>query len=582
MMRTKATRFLAVLSAGTILISSSAFAHHDAMTKAESFAGAFIAGRVAGQDKHINLAIDYFNQALAFEPDNIFMQQDMLLTLLSAGDFKQAVKLAKTLQHDTDIDRFVRLTLASDGFIKKSYKTAKKEIKPSQSTDVDRLMSHLISSWATFGQGNRKQAASEIKQLLGPAWFDIFTSFHLALMNDLAGNKKEAERYYKQALNDQRGGMSAPDTYERVIVAYASFQLRHKKRDDALKTLRQGETLLSGRDALKYMRENVENGGTIDRLVKTPQEAAGEVLYDTGTAINRGSAESFARIILQLSLALRPQNDATLFQLADISTKLGDYKSAIEYYKNVQKTSPYYRDSELRLALSYSDFGDNEKALNHLVFLEEEYPDDRRISLALAGIYMQEDAFEKTEKVMDRTIDQIPQLQREDWLLFYQRGIARERMKEWQKAEPDFRQALELFPNQPQVLNYLGYSLIDRNEKLDEALNMVKKAADLRPDDGYIVDSLGWAYFKLGQFDEAVTILERAVQLLPGDPTINDHLGDAYWHIGRKLEATFQWNHAIAGKPTDDELEKIEEKLKTGLKTQEQSSNVEKINKSNE
>ena len=154
--------------------------------------------------------------------------------------------------------------------------------------------------------------------------------------------------------------------------------------------------------------------------------------------------------------------------------------------------------------------------------------------------------------------------------------MAEERLKEWDKAEPDFRKALELYPNQPQVLNYLGYSLIDRNEKLDEALNMVKKAAELRAQDGYIVDSLGWAYYKLKRYDEAVKTLENAVKLRPEDATINDHLGDAYWRVGRKLEATFQWNHAIAGKPEPEELAKIQEKLKTGLKDVPEEKTVEK------
>lgn len=579
MQATKVTRFIALLTAGTILMSVSAFAKKEEPVKAGSFAGAYLAGRVAASDNRIDLAISYYKQALNYEPNNVPMQQDMLLTLLSAGKFKEAVRQAKRLQGNAELERYVRLTLASDALIRKNYLTAKSELKFSDPSDMDTLSSGLMGAWATFGRGNTTVAIDEIKKLLGPVWYDLFLSYHLALMNDLAGRKDDAARYYKQALNDQQGGAAAPDTYERIIIAYASFLSRNNKHDEALSTLREGEKMLTGRDALKNIRQRVEGGRSLDMLVKTPQEGAGEVLYDLGTAINRGGAEAFARIFLQLSEALRPHNDATLFQLADISSKLEENEQAINIYQQIPVKSPYYRDAELRLALILADTGKSEDAIHHLAALEKDFPDDQRISMAMTGVYMQDKTYDKAVEVMNRAIARIPKLEKENWLMLYQRGMAEERLKEWDKAEPDFRKALELYPNQPQVLNYLGYSLIDRNEKLDEALNMVKKAVELRPQDGYIVDSLGWAYYKLGRYDDAVKTLENAVKLRPEDATINDHLGDAYWQVGRRLEATFQWNHAIAGKPEPEELAKIEEKLKTGLKMPSPEIQAEKAEK---
>lgn len=579
MQAAKVTRFVALFTAGTILMSVSALAKKEEPVKAGSFAGAYLAGRVAASDNHIDLAISYFKQALNYEPDNVSMQQDMLLALLSAGKFKDAVRLARRLQNNTDIERYVKLTLASDALIRKNYVLAKDELKFSDPSDMDTLSIGLIRAWATFGQGNTTAAIDEVTKLLGPVWYDLFLSYHMALMNDIAGRKDDAQRYYKQALNDQQGGAAAPDTYERIIISYASFLLRNNKHDEALTALREGEKMLTGRDALKNIRQRVEDGRSLDMLVKTPQEGAGEVFYDLGTAINRGGAEAFARIFLQLSAALRPHNDATLFQLADISSKLEENNRAIEIYQQIPVKSPYYRDAELRLALILADTGKSEDAIHHLAALERDFPEDQRISMAMTGVYMQDKAFDKAAEVMNRAIARIPHLEKENWLMFYQRGMAEERLKQWDKAEPDFRKALELYPNQPQVLNYLGYSLIDRNEKLDEALNMVKKAAELRPQDGYIVDSLGWAYYKLGRYDDAVKTLEDAIKLRPEDATINDHLGDAYWMVGRKLEATFQWNHAIAGKPDPEELAKIQEKLKSGLKTPVPENHAEKAEK---
>src|SRR5213078_2154909 len=145
------------------------------------------------------------------------------------------------------------------------------------------------------------------------------------------------------------------------------------------------------------------------------------------------------------------------------------------------------------------------------------------------------------------------------------RGICNERSKQWASAEGDFKRALELSPEQAHVLNYLGYSWIDQGVNLDEGMRMIRRAVEQRPDDGYIVDSLGWAYYRIHNYDEAVKQLERAVELKPEDPTINDHLGDAYWRVGRVLEARFQWSHARDLKPESEDLAKIESKLKSGL-----------------
>jgi Flp pilus assembly protein TadD len=150
-------------------------------------------------------------------------------------------------------------------------------------------------------------------------------------------------------------------------------------------------------------------------------------------------------------------------------------------------------------------------------------------------------------------------------VIYYFRGICYERSKQWPKAEADMKQALELFPDQPLVLNYLGYSWIDQGINLDDGMRMIQRAVDQRADDGYIVDSLGWAYYRIGNYEEAVKHLERAVELKPEDPTINDHLGDGYWKVGRVLEARFQWSHARDLKPDPEDLAKIEDKLKSGL-----------------
>jgi Flp pilus assembly protein TadD len=222
-----------------------------------------------------------------------------------------------------------------------------------------------------------------------------------------------------------------------------------------------------------------------------------------------------------------------------------------------------------------------DEAKKQLEKLIAERPKDLEAILALGNILRGRKEFAECADVYTKGMVGIDKPQKSDWLMFYFRGICFERSKQWGKAEADLKKALELFPEQPQVLNYLGYSWIDQGINLDEGMRMIRRAVEQKPDDGYIVDSLGWAYFRIGNYEDSVKQLERAVELKPEDPTINDHLGDVYWRIGRTPEAKFQWSHARDLKPEPEELPKIEEKLRSGLADETSSAaEAEKAKKS--
>jgi Flp pilus assembly protein TadD len=322
------------------------------------------------------------------------------------------------------------------------------------------------------------------------------------------------------------------------------------------------------------LRDRIMKGEPVARLVSTPSEGASELLLVLASALNRGGGESFVRLYLQYALALKPDSDQVLVQLAGVSEQQNDAEGAIELYRLIPATSPLRRVSQLQLGLNLADLDRRDEAITQLQALVEENPDDMRGYLALGGVYASKEDYAGAAKVYDKAVERLEAKKfsmpndpkaATNWNIYYQRGIAYERLKEWPKAEPNFRKALELFPNQPQVLNYLGYSWIDMNMNLEEGMEMIRKAVELRPSDGYIVDSLGWAHYRLGEYDEAVRELERAVSLKPDDPVLNDHLGDAYWRAGRRLEATFQWSHARDMKPEPAVLANVEKKLKEGL-----------------
>lgn len=574
----KARALVFAAMAGAVLysgISGTAFASAQAaktaavepviIARAGSYPGAYLAGRIAEIDNNLPVAIAYYRQALVYDPSNRSMKRDLLLSYLTNGQLDEALPFARSLKNEPDVERFSRVVLAIKAFNDKHYRTARTNLKLTQQSEMDRLATGLMSAWTFVGEGRPKDALAAVKKLDGPVWYDLFKTYTSALIADSAGQTKTADKLYAQALADKDGGSAAPDTYERILYSYASFKQRQGDKEGAIKLVEDGEKILSGRVILREVREKLEKGEKLEPQVHSPQQGAAEVLYSLGTAINRGGAEAFATIYLQMAAELRKDNDATLFQLGDIAAKLRQPEKAIQYYSRVADKSPYKRDAEMQLSLNLAETGKTDEAIEHLKNNLRQRDKDNRSYLALGGVYAQKEDWGNAAKTYDQAVAEIKTPQRNDWPVFYQRGIAYERLKEWDKAEPNFRKALELYPNQPQVMNYLGYSWVDRGQNLKEALQMIRQAVEMRPQDGYIVDSLGWAYYKLGRYDEAVVELEKAVKLRPEDPTINDHLGDAYWQAGRGLEATFQWNHAIAGKPEPAELAKIEKKLKHGL-----------------
>lgn len=546
------------------------------IARAGSFPGAYLAGRIAEIDNNLPVAIAYYRQALVFDPSNQSMKRDLLLSYLTDGQLDEALPFARVLKNEPEVERFSRVILAIQALKDKHYRTARTNLKLTQQSEMDRLATGLMTAWTFVGEGRPKDALAAVEKLDGPVWYDLFKTYTSALIADTTGQTKAADTFYAQAVADKEGGSAAPDTYERIVYSYADFKQRQGDKAGAIKLVEDAEQILSGRVILREVRQKLESGEKLDPQVRTPQQGAAEVLYSLGTAINRGGAEAFATIYLQMAGELRNNNDATLFQLGDIAAKLRQPEKAIYYYGLVSDKSPYKRDAEMQLSLNLAETGKSDEAIEHLKNNLRSNDKDNRSYLALGGVYAQKEDFANAAKIYDKAVAEIKEPTRQDWPVFYQRGIAYERLKQWDKAEPNFRKALELFPNQPQVMNYLGYSWVDRGENLDEALQMIRSAVEMRPQDGYIVDSLGWAYYKLGRYNEAVIELEKAVKLRPEDPTINDHLGDAYWQAGRGLEATFQWNHAIAGKPEPAELAKIEKKLKSGL-TQTADADVKTV-----
>jgi tetratricopeptide (TPR) repeat protein len=421
------------------------------------------------------------------------------------------------------------------------------------------LVATLLSGWASYGAGDTKAAVASIDKLTGPEWYPLFKDLHSGMILELAGKEKDAgvrlERAYK-----------LDDSMLRVVDEYARWQSRNKDEAAATATYQAFDKKLARHPLVLEGLRETKAGKKLSPLVDSPQAGAAEALYGIGAALTRRDVADLALVYLQLSLYLAPNHPLALLSLADLYESVKKPAMAIKVYERMPASSPLKRNAQIQLATDLDAADRSEEAIKILKGLTAEDPKDLEAIMALGNIERGRKKFADCAQTYSQGIDALPDANdKANTVYYYYRGICEERSKQWNKAEADMRKALELQPEQPHVLNYLGYSWIDQGINLDEGMAMIKRAVDQRPDDGYIVDSLGWAYFRIGNYDEAVKNLERAIDLKPEDPTINDHLGDAYWRVGRTLEAKFQWVHARDLKPEPEDLPKIEAKIENGL-----------------
>jgi tetratricopeptide (TPR) repeat protein len=528
----------------------------------ESPAGNYLSARVA-EDEHDTLAASTFlRETLRADPRNMELVQRAFVASLANGDMQDAFALAQKLVAHDPRNSSARLTLTVRDFKTKSYAAARSELNASVTPGQRDLTTILLSAWSYVGSGDVKRALALVDTMSDPS-FAIFRDFHAGLMLDVAGRTQEAGARLKAAYGGDQ-------TTLRLIDAYARNLSRQGKNDEAKQVYLAFDKLQPRNPIVQAALAELAAGKTLQPMVRDVNAGAAEVLYGLGAyglgaASGRQGDEIAAIVFLRLSLALAPDNALALDTLGEAYSKLKQYEAAVEIYDQVPDNSPLRVTTDVRIALLLDALGKSDEAIKQLREIVVENPKSVDALSALADVLRSHKQFAESAEAYGRVLALTGPDEKSRWAIYYFRGVDYERAKDWSKAEPDLEKALQLYPEQPMVLNYLGYSWVDQGLHLDEAFKMLRRAVELQPDDGYIVDSLGWAHYKLGQYDEAVKLLEHAIELKPGDPVINDHLGDAYWRVGRKLDAKFQWNHARDLNPDQDDLPKILGKIDKGL-----------------
>jgi tetratricopeptide (TPR) repeat protein len=554
-------RHAAIVSAVVLFSLQPAFAAETPTTQDlvhATASGSYLAARHAGIERDSTTAAAYYLNVLKADPRNADLLSHAFLSVLTDGDIDEAGRLADRLIQLDRSDRIARLVIGVRALKQKQYGLARQNFAQSVRGPVTDLTATLLSAWALSGAGDTRAAVDTLDRLAGPDWYAIFKDLHAGLILDVANNKKDAGKRYERTYK-------ADPVAVRTVEAYGRYLSRAGTKDDALKVYQDFNKAVPDHPVIVEEMKEITAGEKLPVLADSPQAGAAEALYGLGASIGRRGGEDLALIYLQLALYLEPTHTMALLSLADLYESLKKPELAIKVYDRIPPSSPLHRNAEIQIASDLDTLDRTDEAKKRLERLVAEHPKDTEAILALANILRGRKDFAECANVYGKAIANVPVPEKVNWVVFYFRGICHERSKQWPLAEADLKKALELYPDQPLVLNYLGYSWIDQGVNLDQGMNMIRRAVEQRPDDGYIVDSLGWANFRIGNYDEAVKDLDRAVELKPEDPTINDHLGDAYWRVGRVLEARFQWSHAKDLKPEPEDLPKIEEKLKSGL-----------------
>jgi tetratricopeptide (TPR) repeat protein len=555
---------LILVAAG--LLASPAVAARDpgeVLQPAESLEGNYLAAYVASAARDTAAAANFYREAVRADPRNQELQERAFIALLADGAMPEAMRLADRLAARDGTNGLAQLALGVKAIKARQFVTARNHLaKGARGRMVDPTAT-LLTAWAFAGAGDFKKAIEAVERLRSERAYNLFRDYHAGLIAEFMGNLPEAERRLKAAYEAERNTL-------RVVDAYGRFEARRGDRDAALAVYKEFEKTLPRHPIIRDAIAQLEAGKTLPPLIATVQEGAAEVLYGLGAAGSSPGNELAGIVYLRLALHLAPEHNLAIVTLADSYESVKDLERAIEIFSRIPKESPIRLSADIAIGTGLEQLGKGEDAVKHLEALMKERPDDVDVIMALGNVLRSRKRFAEAADVYSKAIERIGTPDRSHWLLFFYRGTSYERSKQWEKAEADLKKALELIPEnqnagRAQVLNYLAYTWVDMGQNIDEAFKMLQRAVELAPRDGMIIDSLGWAYYRLGRYDDAVRELEKAVDLKPGDPVINDHLGDAYWKVGRNLEARFQWNHAKASDPEHEDLIRILKKIDNGL-----------------
>ena len=528
------------------------------MVRAEISFGGYLAGRHALSTKDFDAASTYLSRAIEDDLENPELLNGLISVQVSLGDIGAAKISSDNLDLlgvQTQLSNMVKIAIQLRN---RDFDNAKQHIENEQG--INPLLDKIVTGWAFADEGNFENAETIFDEIGKGSSLAQFSQMQKASMLAAYGR-------YESALNtienlEKNSNRMSIDA--RALKVQLLLKLDNKEEATEYFSKIFGDGVNSDAANLRMQVEDHPNAYSIEESLSLEVGIA-YAFYAIADILKDDADPNTALLYVRLAQYLNENSQKAILLAADLLEQMGQYDLAVEEYAKISPSSSYFLSSELGRVGALRDGGKTEAALEVLYYLSREFSDIGIVHNSLGDFLRREERYSEAKIAYDRAVDIYRENNNVSWVVLYARGITHERLQEWDKAESDFRNALTINPDQANVLNYLGYSLIDRGEKLDEAMTMIEKAVSLQPESGYIVDSLAWGLFKLGQYETAIPHMEKAAELMPVDPIVTDHLGDLYWAVGRQLEAKFQWRRALSFDPELKDATRIREKLRIGL-----------------
>lgn len=543
-------------------VTNSLYSEFSREDEGASLYGPFLAATLAQQDAEFAQAAEYYLRALEADPESRFVANRAFFQLLYAGRMDEAATLAVKLAESAEepgSDDLVSILYILEAFKREDWQGVRTRLEAVQMSGFAGLVSPLLAAWSEAAEGDFDTADAMLAPMMVDKRLKALATEHRAYMLDHLQDFDDAQAQYLQLAD------AAQPVSLQPFVAYAHMLARAGRKEDARAFLgAQAERFNNNRFLL---REGmlITAGHPPSQLTANPRGAVGGMFYRLASEFSRGSSPQAAVIYLRIASFMTPEVADIYFMLGNLLDQMGNPAASARVYGSVPAASGLKRLAEERQINAWRRAEQTDLAEDSLRNALRDNPKNPSYLVILGDILRERQDFEEAILYYSQAIAFNRESRRQDWFAYFARGVCYEQSGDWPEAEADFLTALELSPDEPSVLNYLGYSWIDRGMFVEKAKGLIEKAVEKRPNDGFIVDSLGWVNYLTGDFEEAVRLLEQAVRMEPDDVTINHHLGDAYWRVGRFIEARFQWQHAIDSKPDAAELAELRQKLDMGL-----------------
>lgn len=542
------------VTAGLPSSNNRAWYNSDEAPRAGEAYSDFLIARFAAMTNDPVEAAQRYAAAIETAPENSGIAERAVFSSLLAGEYDRAVKLAKVAEVRGSDATLIKLTLGVDAIERDDQKRAAVLLDETSFGPFNRMVARGLSAWGVSESEGADAAVQYLTDVLtGDPSLDSATLYLMGLIQMSAGDDDAALVTFNTLWMD--GARLAVG-----VEAYAELLAAGGDRAQAAGVLKDFRANVGQNASLQKLRGKIEAGDVITPRRLSAKEGAALALYVPAAALTMQTDDDLAGVYFVLALALNPDLHVARSLWGQALDNAGRRGEAIQVLEGIPFESDFYATARGQMAWAYRREGQNQKALDVAGEALAHSP-DRDLKVQLSDLYRSMERHGEAEAVLTEVITEDAQEGNTDWRLLYARGAAREQLGRWPEAEADLRAAIMINADDASLLNYLGYAYVDRGKNLNEAFDLIRKAVALKPNSGYIVDSLGWAHYRFGRYEMALRYLERAVELEPADSVLNDHLGDVYWHLGRRLEARFQWERALKLEPTDRDRAIIEDKL---------------------